>query len=67
MFTWRRWWLLFTVMWVVVAALQAVTLYAFSPDERDKVWRPVLFGIGVPALLYLIGWITSRLRQRKEK
>lgn len=67
MFTWRRWWLLFTVMWVVVAALQAVTLYAFSPDERDKVWRPVLFGIGVPAVLYLIGWITSRLRQRKEK
>jgi hypothetical protein len=67
MFTWKRWWLLFSVIWVVVAAIQAVTLFAFSPDEREKIWRPVLLGIGVPAVLYLMGWITSRLRQRKGK
>jgi hypothetical protein len=66
MFTWRRWWLLFTVMWLVVAALQAATLYFFSPDERDKVWRPVLFGIGVPAVLYLIGLLWERFTSREQ-
>lgn len=64
MFTWKRWWLLFSVIWVVVAAIQAVTLFAFSPDERDKIWRPLLFGIGVPALLYLLGLAWEKLRKK---
>lgn len=64
MFTWKRWWLLFTVIWVVVAAIQVVTLFAFSPDEREKIWRPVLLGIGVPAILYVFGLAWEKLRKK---
>ena len=37
---WRKFWLLFTVIWVVVAGLQVFTLLAFS-DEPEKVWQPL--------------------------
>ncbi len=36
-------WLLFSVIWVLVAALNAMTIVAFS-EEHEKAWRPVLLG-----------------------
>lgn len=62
---WKKLWLLFAVIWVVVAALQAITIIAFSPDEQDKALQPILFGIAVPALLYALGWAWERFRKRK--
>jgi hypothetical protein len=59
---WKRFWLLFTVIWLVVSGLNVATILAFSPDEREKAIRPILLGIAVPALLYLVGWIWQRLR-----
>ena len=47
MFTWRKWWLLFAVLWGVVAALQVITILAFSPDEQAKALQPALFGVGI--------------------
>jgi hypothetical protein len=60
---WQKWWLLFTVIWVVVAAIQVATILGVS-EEPEKAWRPVLFGLGVPALLYLIGWLWFTWRGR---
>jgi len=60
--TWKKLWLLFTVIWVVVSALNAGTILAFSSDEAEKAWRPVLIGIAVPAALYLLGMAWARLR-----
>ena len=71
MFTWRKWWLLFAVIWGVVAALQVFTILAFAEDEEMKALQPALFGVGVPAAAYLLGWLwerfTSPERRRKEK
>jgi hypothetical protein len=62
---WKKLWLLFAVIWVVVAALQAITILAFSPEEQDKALQPIVFGIAVPALLYALGWVWERFRKRK--
>ena len=61
---WKKWWLLFSVIWVVVAAIQVATILATS-EEPDKAWRPVLVGLGLPAFLYLGGWIWARLKRRR--
>jgi hypothetical protein len=62
---WKKLWLLFAVIWVVVAALQAITILAFSPEEQDKALQPIVFGIAVPAVLYALGWAWERFRKRK--
>jgi hypothetical protein len=60
---WRKWWLLFSVIWAVVAALQVAVILGTS-EESEKALRPLLLGIGVPAVLYLLGWIWERLRKK---
>jgi hypothetical protein len=64
MFTWRKWWLLFGGLWALVAALQVVTILAFSPDEQGKALQPALYGVGIPAVAYLVGWLWERIRKR---
>ena len=63
--TWKKLWVLFSVIWVIVAALNAATILAFSPDESEKAWRPVLLGLAVPALLYLVGLAWQWLRRQR--
>ena len=65
MMLWQRLWLLFTVIWVVVAALNAFTIIAFGEGvEREKAVYPVVFGILVPAVAYGIAWTWFRLRKK---
>lgn len=59
---WKKWWLLFAVIWVVVAAIQVALILATS-EEPDKALQPAVLGIAVPAVLYLIGWLWERLRK----
>jgi hypothetical protein len=59
---WRKWWLLFAVIWGVVAAIQVAVILATS-EETDKALQPALLGIAVPALLYFFGWLWERLRK----
>jgi hypothetical protein len=60
---WRKWWLLFTVIWIVVALIQVGTILAFS-EEPDKAVQPLVLGFAVPAALYALGWLWERLRKR---
>lgn len=60
---WQKLWLLFTVIWVVVSALNAGTILAFS-DEHRKALQPIVLGVAVPAVAYLLGWGWSRLRKK---
>lgn len=60
---WRKWWLLFTVIWVVVALIQVGSILAFS-EELDKALQPLALALAVPAVLYALGWIWERLRKR---
>jgi hypothetical protein len=66
---WQKLWLLFTVIWVVVAALNAGTILAFSegPIERQKVFQPIVYGVLVPALVYVAAWAWNTFRKRPGK
>lgn len=63
---WKKFWLLFTVMWVTVAALHAGSILAFAEGEleRAKAWYPVAFGVLVPAAAYLLLWAWAALRRK---
>ena len=60
---WKKLWLLFTVIWLVVSALNAGTILAFS-EQQEKAFRPIVIGLGVPALAYLLAWLWDRRRRR---
>jgi hypothetical protein len=59
---WKKLWLLFALIWVVVALLNVFTILAFAEGEidRGKVWYPLLFAVLVPATLYGVGWLWER-------
>ena len=61
---WKKLWILFTVIWVVVAALNAGTILAFSEDESAKAVQPIVIGLVVPALLYVVLLVWQRLRRK---
>lgn len=64
---WKRFWLLFSVMWVVVAALHAGTILATSDEvEHGRAWNSAAFGVLVPAVAYLAGWIWEKFTQEKK-
>ena len=60
-------WLLFTVIWVIVAGLNVMTIVAFSEGaERDKAYLPMAFGVLVPVLLYGLGLLWARFFSKKQ-
>jgi len=62
---WQRLWLLFSVIWVVVATINAVTIIAFADEvEQGKAAWPIGFGVAVPAAAYLLLWTWFRLRRK---
>ena len=63
---WKKLWLLFTVIWVVVALLNVVTILAFAEElEREKALTPLFFAVAVPAFLYLLGWLWERWKRKR--
>jgi hypothetical protein len=60
---WRKWWLLFAVIWVVVAAIQVAVILATS-EEPEKAFQPLVLGIAVPGILYILGWVVERLKRK---
>jgi hypothetical protein len=55
---WKKLWLLFAVIWVVVAGLNVLTILAFSDEvEHGKALLPALYGLAVPAALYCALWL----------
>ena len=62
---WQKLWLLVSVMWVVVAALNVATILAFADEvEHGRAVMPALLGVGVPAALYALlaawDWLARR-------
>ena len=61
---WQKLWLVFAVIWVVVAGLQAATILAFAEGvEREKALTPILLGVAVPAAVYFLAWLWVKLRK----
>jgi hypothetical protein len=63
---WKKLWLLFAVIWVVVAGLNAGTILAFAEEEgeRAKALVPLAFAFAVPAAAYLLLWGWFRFRRK---
>ena len=61
---WKRFWLLLSGIWVVVCALNAFTILAFSEGEGAKALPPAVLALAVPALAYAALWGYFRLRSR---
>jgi hypothetical protein len=62
---WQRLWVLFSVIWVVVAALNAITIFAFADEaEHAKAAWPIGLGIAVPAGAYVLLWSWFRLTRK---
>jgi hypothetical protein len=62
---WQKLWLLFTVIWVVVAGLNVGTILAFSEGaEQEKAVLPAIFGVAVPALLYGVLMFWNFIRRK---
>lgn len=61
---WQKLWLLFAVIWVIVAALNVVAILAFGDEvPPEKALWPLLLAFVVPALAYALGWAWERLRK----
>ena len=59
---WKKLWLLFAVIWLVVAALNVVSILAFGDEvEPRKALWPAFFGVVVPAAVYCLGWVWEKL------
>jgi len=64
---WKKLWILFTVIWVLVGMLNAGTLIALADKPQyEKLTPMLLFTFGVPAVVYLAGWARQRWRSRNE-
>ena len=64
---WKKFWLLFTVMWVVVAALHVVTILATADEiEHPRAQWSALFGVLVPAVAYAAGWVWEKVTKGKK-
>jgi hypothetical protein len=62
---WRKFWLLFTVIALVVAVLHAGTIFALEEEHRGA-WRVLGLTLAACALLYAVGltwdWLQRKFR-----
>ena len=59
---WQKLWLLFSVIWVVVAVLNIVAILAFGDEVApEKALWPAFFALAVPTAAYGIGWAWEKL------
>jgi len=65
--TWRKMWLLFTVIWVVVTGLNAFTIIAFSDEQQAKAVQPLVLLVVVPILLYTAGLLWQWIKDRRRR
>jgi hypothetical protein len=62
---WKKLWLLFAVIWIVVAGLNVLTILAFSDEaEHGKAVLPAIYGVAVPAVLYFLLWFWNFLSNK---
>jgi hypothetical protein len=63
---WQRLWLLFAVIWVVLASLNVGTILVFAEGaEQDKFVWPLVLGVAVPAASYLFLWAWNKWLAKK--
>ena len=61
---WRRFWLLGSVIWVVVCLLSVFSILAFGEGEEGKALQPLALAVAVPAVAYAALWLYFRWRSK---
>jgi len=62
---WKRFWTLFTAIWLIIALLNMTTVFAFGEKiDAAKLLQQLAVVVLVPAALYAIGMLRDRLRKR---
>ena len=62
---WKKLWLLFTVLWVLVGLLHVATILALEdPVASGGLWLPVAITLVGPPIAYLLAWLAVWLRAR---
>jgi hypothetical protein len=63
---WKRFWILFTAIWLLMALLSAATMIAFAENiEADRMIKLLAGAVLVPAALYAAGSLQYRFRKRR--
>ena len=63
---WKRLWLLFSVIWVVVGAINVATIAALEEDPGGKIVAPLALTLAVPVAVYLLAWAWAGWRARND-
>ena len=58
-------WLLFSAIWLVLMVLQVATILGVGEEPTEKIVRPLILGLAVPAAAYLLLWGWTKLRGKK--
>jgi len=62
---WKRFWILFSAIWLLIALMNVATVFAFGEKvDVAKLQQQLAVVVLVPAALYAIGMLRDRLRKR---
>lgn len=63
---WKRFWLLFSAIWIVVSLLHALTLVTVGDDvPQDRLGTLLLATVLVPAVFYGLGSLWEVVRRNR--
>jgi len=61
---WKKFWLLFTAIWVVVSLLHVLTLVTLADEvPGERLANLLLATVLVPGVLYAVGWLWAWIRR----
>lgn len=61
---WKKFWLLFTAIWVVVSLLHVLTLVTLADEvPGERLANLLLATVLVPGVLYSVGWLWAWIRR----
>ena len=63
---WKRFWLLFSVIWVVVSGLNVGTILALGDNPPAKAIKPAILMVAVPIVGYLLAWLLFGRRGKQD-
>lgn len=65
---WKRFWILFTAIWLLIALMNVATVFAFGEKvDAAKLLQQLAVAILVPAAFYAVGALRDHLRKRRRQ
>ena len=62
---WKRFWILFTAIWLLIAFMNIATVFAFGEKfDAARLLQQLAVVVFVPAVLYAVGALRDYLRKR---